>query len=231
VIEEKNPAAFARHGIAPPDLARITAEQCFLEADLNHDGLLSFEEFKSWYSLPSGNDVTELVAANPPPPPPAHAPPARGAAGGSLPTLARMRTVTGLGGLDPDEVIGVFESAAAADADTADGELDRGAFDACFRIIAKATGQPAVPEEVLAALFALFDTDGNGVVDFAELGSGLSVLCGGNRDSKVQAAFDLYDANGDGFIALDEMTSYLGSVFKPVRKRRNNPQRLACAFQ
>ena len=46
---------------------------------------------------------------------------------------------------------------------------------------------------------------GNGVVDFTELASGLSVLCGGSRDDKVRAAFDLYDLNGDGFISLDEV--------------------------
>ena len=135
------------------------------------------------------------MGSNPPPPPPAAAAPP---AGGALPTLEALRNVTGLGGLDPDEVIGVFESAAAGAGAAAGLALDRDAFDACFRIIAKATDRPPVPGDVLAALFDLFDTDGNGVVDFAELGSGLSVLCGGNRDSKVQAAFDLYDENGDG---------------------------------
>ena len=54
VIEEKNAEAFARHGISPEELARITAEQCFLEADLNHDGRLSFDEFKRWYSKSGG---------------------------------------------------------------------------------------------------------------------------------------------------------------------------------
>ena len=51
-------------------------------------------------------------------------------------------------------------------------------------------------------------------VDFSELASGLSVLCGGSRDQKAEAAFALYDYNGDGFISLEEMTRYLTSVFK-----------------
>ena len=55
---------------------------------------------------------------------------------------------------------------------------------------------------------------GNERVDFAELASGLSVLCGGPRDDKVEAAFALFDINGDGFISLEEMQSYLVSVFK-----------------
>ena len=42
----------------------------------------------------------------------------------------------------------------------------------------------------------------------------LLVECGGSREDKVEAAFSLYDLNGDGFISLEEMTTYLTSVFK-----------------
>jgi Ca2+-binding EF-hand superfamily protein len=49
-----------------------------------------------------------------------------------------------------------------------------------------------------------------------ELVSGLSVLCGGTRDDKCKIAFQIYDSNGDGFISLDEMVSYLTSVFRVV---------------
>ena len=70
----------------------------------------------------------------------------------------------------------------------------------------------AVEEELLN----LFDVDGNGVVDFTELTSGVSVLCGGDRDEKAAAAFALYDYNGDPVINLDEMTHYLTAVFKVV---------------
>ena len=63
-------------------------------------------------------------------------------------------------------------------------------------------------------LFALFDTDGNGYVDFNELASGLSILCGGTSHDKVRAAFNLYDINKDGFISLEEMVTYLSSIFK-----------------
>ena len=62
-------------------------------------------------------------------------------------------------------------------------------------------------------LFSLFDTDGNGYVDFNELASGLSVLCGGTSHDKVRAAFDLYDVNQDGFISFEE-TVY--SLFKKI---------------
>jgi Ca2+-binding EF-hand superfamily protein len=66
----------------------------------------------------------------------------------------------------------------------------------------------------VANLFDLFDRDGNGVIDFSELASGLSVLTGSSMDEKVQATFSLYDLNGDGFISLDEMTTYMTAVFR-----------------
>ena len=62
---------------------------------------------------------------------------------------------------------------------------------------------------LVGSLYGLFDTDGNGVVDFTELASGLSVLCGGTSETKIRAAFALYDYIGDGFITQDEMVQYL----------------------
>ena len=54
------------------------------------------------------------------------------------------------------------------------------------------------------------------MVDFSELASGISVLCGGTSQVKVQQAFGLFDFNGDGFISLTEFTTYLASVFKTM---------------
>ena len=42
-------------GVPPEKLAKITTDQCFAEADLDEDDSLSFEEFKKWYSRPSGS--------------------------------------------------------------------------------------------------------------------------------------------------------------------------------
>ena len=66
---------------------------------------------------------------------------------------------------------------------------------------------------VMGRLYDIFDTNSDGVVHFTELSSGLSVLCGGSADAKAEAAFKLYDYNGDGVITQDEMTRYLTSVF------------------
>ena len=65
-------------------------------------------------------------------------------------------------------------------------------------------------------MYGLFDSDGNGVVDFMELSSGLTVLCGRDRDSKIEDAFALFDYNGDRVITLEEMAPYLTSLFKVI---------------
>jgi Ca2+-binding EF-hand superfamily protein len=51
--------------------------------------------------------------------------------------------------------------------------------------------------------------------DFAELASGLSVLCSKQPGSDpVSAAFHLFDIDGDGHVTRDEMALYMSSVFK-----------------
>ena len=65
-------------------------------------------------------------------------------------------------------------------------------------------------------LFSFFDTNGNGTVDFAELASGLSILCRGSTTEKIQAAFTVLDIDRDGVISLDEMVAYFTAVFKIV---------------
>merc|ERR1712232_193987 len=45
---------------------------------------------------------------------------------------------------------------------------------------------------------------------------GISLLCAGSEDDKIHAVFDVFDANGDGFISMDEMFEFLTSVFKVV---------------
>merc|ERR1711871_546591 len=185
--------------VSAEELAAVTAEQAFADADLNHDGRLSFDEFQKWYSAPSSTGQTvQAIADNLP----------------AWVSLKEVRRLTALEQYGVEEVFEVFAVAA-----NKDGVLDRASFDECFRtVIAESGGQGEVDSQrttmVLDRLFSIFDSDGNGVVDFSELASGLSVLCGGSRDEKALAAFQLYDYNGDGFISLDEMTRYLTSVFK-----------------
>ena len=83
---------------------------------------------------------------------------------------------------------------------------------------------------VLSGLYTLFDANGDGVVDFTELTSGLSILCGGDRDEKAAAAFALYDYNGDDVITRDEMTRYLTAIFKVVyHAEPGTAEQMACS--
>ena len=65
------------------------------------------------------------------------------------------------------------------------------------------------------------------LVDFSEICSGLSVLCGGSRDDKARAAFSLFDVNGTSTISLFDLSVYLTSVFRlrfwlrPAVQRQN----------
>ena len=53
-LYETEPGTEQRIGVAVEDLAKVIAEEAFEEAGLNHDGRLSFDEFKRWYTLRMG---------------------------------------------------------------------------------------------------------------------------------------------------------------------------------
>ena len=69
-------------------------------------------------------------------------------------------------------------------------------------------------DEFFSRIADSFSDSATGLIDPRSVASGLSVLCTGPRDSKVQAAFNLFDINGDGFISKPEMLKYLVAVFK-----------------
>ncbi|KAG0250732.1 hypothetical protein DFQ27_009227, partial [Actinomortierella ambigua] len=62
-------------------------------------------------------------------------------------------------------------------------------------------------------LFRFFDQGRDGVVDFTEFASGLSVLCKGNFDEKIMYAFQGYDLDGDGFISREELYEMFKAYF------------------
>ncbi|GAB9463592.1 Recoverin family protein [Globisporangium polare] len=213
VLYEVQPEMRQETGVSAEELGVVTAEQAFLEADQNHDGKLSYDEFLTWYTSPSQAGISSVVAKS-------------AIVDSSLRwmPLNEIKQLTNLAQYEPDEVFEIF----AAEADK-DGLLSRSAFNSSFRRVMQGIGADddakkdldALPvetkakiREVVDGLFDLFDSDGSGYVDFGELASGLSVLCGGTKDQKVQAAFSLFDFNGDGFISMDEMTRYLTSVFR-----------------
>uniref|UniRef100_A0ABM5EV98 Lysophosphatidylcholine acyltransferase 2 n=1 Tax=Pogona vitticeps TaxID=103695 RepID=A0ABM5EV98_9SAUR len=66
--------------------------------------------------------------------------------------------------------------------------------------------------DVLKELFALFDRNGDGTIDFREYVIGLSVLCNpANTEQTIQMAFQLFDVDEDGTITEDEFALIIRS--------------------
>lgn len=145
----------------PEALAKITTEQAFKEADKNEDGRLTFDEFAAWYS----DGFSAIPQAN-------HQ--------NLKKILSRVRRVTTLGSKNAADVFEVFATGA-----NEEGVLDRNAFNRCFRHVIGQDSESfsekdqADAKRIIDQMFDIFDKDGDGAVDFVELSSGLTILCGG----------------------------------------------------
>jgi Ca2+-binding EF-hand superfamily protein len=178
VLYQIQPQMRSQTGVSAEELGAITAEQAFAAADSNGDGKLSYKEFLNWYSSP---DIISENEAQP------------GQLASHTTKLAvidsplrwiplnEIKHITNLHAFEPDSIFEIF-------ATHADGKglLSRTAFNVSFNeIFARdSTIHKRTPEQkqfikdVVNGLFDLFDADGSGYVDFGELASGLSVLCG-----------------------------------------------------
>lgn len=96
------------------------------------------------------------------------------------------------------------------------GRLHEAEFFQVYVSLLQEVGVPAPSEEVCASLFQLFDRDGNGSVDMAELVCAVSTFCAGTEHEKLEAIFKLFDVNGDGAIDFDEMYKFVASIFRVV---------------
>ena len=223
-------------GATAIQLASRTTEKAFLLADANRDGFLSYGEFVAWCGsspeddfekyakqLATAEDGGPGVGGN------GRAAPADPAGEALRPlSLAGLRDATGLGRFSPDEVLPFFAEAAEG------ASLRRDAFKERFAQLLSATdgadeADGASRMRLLDRLFDAFDRDGNGEVSFAELLSGLSVLCGGSREERLRAAFEIFDTNGDGFISFAEMATYLTSLYTLLQECGDGGPRAADA--
>lgn len=72
------------------------------------------------------------------------------------------------------------------------------------------------PTEFSNYVFEVFDSDKNGVIEFKEFISALSIASRGTLEEKLCWAFQLYDLDGDGKITYDEMLSIVSAVYKMI---------------
>ena len=63
VMYETQPGTAERMGVSAEELAAVTAQQAFEDADLNDDGMLTFEEFQAWYQQPVGSSGARSAQA------------------------------------------------------------------------------------------------------------------------------------------------------------------------
>lgn len=200
VLYETQPGVAQQIGVSPEELAVTTAQQCFAEADLDDDGRLSLSEFKKYFASNSGGLQGVVGAAAGVGAAAARVGESRAAAAASASasaaapqiSLDTVKEVTTLGRRSVDEVLEIFASAA-----NEEGVLSRDAFYAAFSDIMGALDpqELELAQVIVPRLYDIFDQNGDGVVDFAELSAGLTVLCGGSREDKVKAAFDLVRRN------------------------------------
>jgi len=127
-----------------------------------------------------------------------------------LQSLKALQKTCGLKDVPVGEALPSFKFSAA------EGRLTREQFVACHRKLLTDRGLAVPSDDVCNAVFDLVDRDKNHVVDLMEIVCGMSLLCSGTQEEKFEAVFAIFDENGDGYISMDEMFTFLTSVFNVV---------------
>ena len=160
-------------GASAAEFALATAADAFGEIDTDHNGVLSWNEFRTWYSATAGAGApivaTAIVGLQSP----------HGLAGArssesvdsaastvaAVPEpfdLGAASSLTGLDMLAPAVAIELFSNAVDFN-----GVVTLDNFIACFDTIATAPRARCI--DTIARLFSLFDVDGNGVLTHQEV--------------------------------------------------------------
>jgi len=177
-------------GVDAATLASQSATLAFQEADSDHNGVITWDEFQNWYMGTQQKKTSSFSSEGM--------------------SLQEIREITGLGSLDVTDVLERI-----ADATNSDGLVTREKFQATFEDISgsKVSESPKL-YKALGIIYNALDTNGDNVLDFTELASGISLFTGGSHSSKTSAQFALYDYDGNGSISEVEMERFLTSVFK-----------------
>jgi len=81
--------------------------------------------------------------------------------------------------------------------------------------ITQISGRENIPK-IAQRLFNTLDNNKNGLLDIAELGTGLGLLCGGTIIEKLKAGYDLYDEDNNGHLDFRETTNFMTGFFRII---------------
>lgn len=87
------------------------------------------------------------------------------------------------------------------------GRLDKQQFIAFYKKLIK--GDHPDEDKFCEAVFDVFDTDGNGTVDFGEFLIAFWIRAKGNVKDKLAWLFDIYDTDNSNYISLWEINKML----------------------
>lgn len=121
--------------------------------------------------------------------------------------LRSIRSATGLATLPASEVLRVVQTTAV------DGVLDEPSFRRIFETLVPARERNEQWKRAVDTLWVLFDADLAGDAEATDVGSGLSLLCGGDTDARVEAALAQYEMGSDRFVSFEDLCSYLEAVY------------------
>ena len=127
--------------------------------------------------------------------------------GGSLAweTLRKLQKDTHFDQVELEALYEQFKSLSTVE--QGEGGIDKETFEQCL-------GPLGLEKNLITErIFKFFDQDGDGVIDFRELVCGLSVLCKGSQEEKIEYAFKGYDLDNNGFISRHELYKMFKAYF------------------
>ena len=219
---------------AAVELTRIV----FADADTNHDGRISFEEFGEWYNTGGYEvmpwlellDIQKWHAKSAETPVPESQ--SEGAVifqfpltadsdattltitEGARESLLNLLSASGVQNHGLDLVEGVLSMAA----NESDGDISEDDYETVLgELLSLDELEPAAQNEVLESftrIFAVYDLDNLGFVRLPEFFAGFSIFCKGSKSEKLSAAWSLFDDKGTGALSKSLLWRYLRSYLR-----------------